>query len=275
MTIAPFSIATSDDVLDDLRRRLEMTRWPDAETPDDWSQGIPLDYMQRVHDYWLNEYDFRSREATLNRWPAFITQIDGLDIHFLHIRSPREDAKPLLMTHGWPGSVVEFQNVIGPLIDPDNHGALGELAFHVVCPSLPGFAFSGKPKTPGWGINKIAEAWNELMAQLGYSEYLAQGGDWGSIVTTAIGAQNLGQCQGIHITMPVVGPDPDTMNDLTEFETGVSSGLPVLPRPRLRLLQAAKHSPSNVGLRSCRLAHGASRVDSREVLSVDGLQWTT
>ena len=218
MTIAPFSIATSDDVLDDLRRRLEMTRWPDAETPDDWSQGIPLAYMQRVHDYWLNKYDFRSREATLNRWPAFITQIDGLDIHFLHIRSPREDAKPLLMTHGWPGSVVEFQNVIGPLIDPDNHGALGELAFHVVCPSLPGFAFSGKPKTPGWGINKIAEAWNELMAQLGYSEYLAQGGDWGSIVTTAIGAQNLGQCQGIHITMPVVGPDPDTMNDLTEFE---------------------------------------------------------
>ena len=178
MTIAPFSIATSDDVLEDLRRRLEMTRWPDAETLTIGRKGIPLAYMQRVQDYWLNKYDFRSREATLNRWPAFITQIDGLDIHFLHIRSPREDAKPLLMTHGWPGSVVEFQNVIGPLTDPDSHGAPGELAFHVVCPSLPGFAFSGKTKDARLGHQQDCRGLNELMAQLGYSEYLAQGGDW-------------------------------------------------------------------------------------------------
>ena len=203
MTIAPFSIATSDDVLDDLRRRLEMTRWPDAETPDDWSQGIPLAYMQRVHHYWLNEYDFRSREAALNRWPAFITQIDGLDIHFLHIRSPREDAKPLLMTHGWPGSIVEFQKVIGPLTDPAAHGGDAADAFHLVVPTLPGFGYSDKPTAPGWNINRIASAWDELMTRLGYDRYFAQGGDWGSIVTAAIGVQNKGHCQAIHMNMPI------------------------------------------------------------------------
>ncbi len=218
MSPRPFTIQTSDEALDDLRQRLERTRWPDAETPDDWSQGVPLTYMKQVHQYWLHQYDFRAREALLNQWPAFITEIEGLDIHFLHIRSPREDARPLLMTHGWPGSIVEFQKVIGPLTDPDTHGAADAEAFHLVCPSLPGFTFSGKPQTPGWGINKIAAAWDALMVSLGYDAYLAQGGDWGSIVTTAIGAQNLGHCQGIHITMPVVGPDPETMNDLTEFE---------------------------------------------------------
>ncbi|MGA1107334.1 MAG: epoxide hydrolase N-terminal domain-containing protein, partial [Pseudomonadales bacterium] len=136
MSPRPFTIQTSDEALADLRQRLERTRWPDAETPDDWSQGVPLTYMKQVHQYWLHQYDFRAREALLNQWPAFITEIEGLDIHFLHIRSPREDARPLLMTHGWPGSIVEFQKVIGPLTDPGAHGAADAEAFHLVCRSL-------------------------------------------------------------------------------------------------------------------------------------------
>jgi len=214
----PYTIAIADQQLDDLKTRLQLTRWPDKETPEDWTQGIPLAYMKEIHDYWLNEYDWRSREALLNTHPQFQLNVDDLDIHFIHVRSPVTNARPLLMTHGWPGSIVEFQKVIGPLTDPEKHGGSPDDAFHLVCPSLPGFGFSGKPTTPGWNIARIAAAWNVLMTQLGYEKYYAQGGDWGAIVTTEIGVQNLGNCQGIHITMPIVGPDPATMDSLTDEE---------------------------------------------------------
>ncbi|MBT7389740.1 MAG: epoxide hydrolase, partial [Gammaproteobacteria bacterium] len=204
--------------LTDLKLRLAMTRMPDAETPGDWSQGVPLAYMIEVKDYWEKSYHWPDRQTRLNRWPGFKTTLSEVDIHFLHIRSKHHDARPLLMTHGWPGSIVEFQKVIEALTDPCAHGGTAEQAFHLVCPTLPGFGFSGQPTQPGWGIEKIAEAWDELMLRLGYTQYLAQGGDWGAIVTTAIGVQNLGHCQGIHVTMPIVTPDPETMNDLTDAE---------------------------------------------------------
>ena len=216
--ISPFKIETPDAVIDDLKLRLGMTRWPDEETPDDWSQGIPLSYMKEIHQYWLHDYDWKTREGLLNKWDGFKTEVEGLGIHFLHIKSHIEGAKPLILTHGWPGSIVEFQKVIGPLTDPLAHGGSEEDAFHLVCPTLPGYGFSDKPDKPGWKIEKIATAWNTLMVNLGYEAYYAQGGDWGSLVTNAIGVQNLGNCQGIHLNMPIVPPDPETMDDLTEQE---------------------------------------------------------
>ena len=223
--IRPFTIDIPAQQIADLKTRLALTRWPDKETPDDWSQGIPLAYMQEIQDYWLHHYDWPARQTKLNVSPGFLTELDGLDIHFLHIRSPHANARPLLLTHGWPGSIVEFQKVIAPLTDPTQHGGSADDAFHLVCPTLPGFGFSGKPTTPGWDIAKIATAWNTLMVRLGYDHYLAQGGDWGAIVTSMIGAQNLGNCQGIHITMPIVPPDPETMNDLSELEKSTLAGL--------------------------------------------------
>jgi pimeloyl-ACP methyl ester carboxylesterase len=216
--VSPYIIETSDQELADLKLRLAMTRWPDKETPADWSQGIPLAYMKELKDYWESDYDWPDRVAKINQWPGYKTELQGLNIHFQHIRSNEANARPLLMTHGWPGSIIEFQKVIGPLTDPVNHGGKAEDAFHLVLPSLPGFGFSDKPLEPGWGIDKIAAAWDELMVRLGYSHYLAQGGDWGSIVTTAIAVQNQGHCQGIHVTMPMAAPDPDTMGDLSELE---------------------------------------------------------
>ncbi len=216
--ITPFEIDIPVEQLTDLKLRLAMTRMPDPETPNDWSQGVPLAYMIEVKDYWEKSYDWPDRQARLNRWPGFKTTLADVDIHFLHIRSQHDEARPLLMTHGWPGSIVEFQKVIAALTDPCAHGGTAEQAFHLVCPTLPGFGFSGQPTQPGWGIEKIAEAWDELMLRLGYNQYLAQGGDWGAIVTTAIGVQNLGHCRGIHVTMPIVTPDPETMNDLTDAE---------------------------------------------------------
>ena len=172
--ITPFQIAVDDKVLEDLKTRLAMTRFPDRETPSDWSQGIPLAYMQEVRQYWQEKYDWRERESRLNQWPGYKTEIDGLDIHFLHIPSKHSEAKPLLLTHGWPGSIVEFHKVIAPLTDPTAHGGEASDAFHLVIPSLPGFGFSGKPTTTGWGIDAIATAWNTLMVRLGYDQYLAQ-----------------------------------------------------------------------------------------------------
>jgi epoxide hydrolase len=222
--IKEFQIAVADTELADLRRRLEATRFPEAETPDDWSQGVPLTYATEIRDYWLNEYDWRKREAYHNRFPQFLTEIDGLDIHFIHARSSVSDARPLLITHGWPGSVVEFHKVIGPLSDPESHGGKASDAFHVICPSLPGYGFSGKPEKPGWGVEKIAEVWNKLMQRLGYDAYLAQGGDWGSAVTTAIGLQNLGQCQGLHLNMVSARPPKSALENPTEREQQALAG---------------------------------------------------
>ena len=216
--ITPFSIHLPDSELQDLRNRLANTRWPDAETPDDWSQGIPLAYVQEVCEYWRRDYDWRAREAELNRFPQYLTRIEDLDIHFIHMRSPVEDALPLVITHGWPGSVLEFVRVIGPLVDPENHGGNASDAFHVVCPSLPGFGFSGKPQQPGWKVEKIADAWALLMQRLGYTRYLAQGGDWGAAVTEALGRQDPDHCAGIHLNFVVSQPDPQDLESLTEIE---------------------------------------------------------
>ncbi len=216
--IQPFRIEASDQDLDDLRRRLRATRWPNAETVDDWSQGIPLAYVQEVCQHWAEKYDWRAREAKLNELPQFRATIDGLGIHFVHLRSPVPDAQPLVISHGWPGSIVEFTKVFGPLTDPAAHGGDPADAFHVVAPSLPGYGFSDKPTGTGWGIERIGRSFATLMAALGYDRYVAQGGDWGSMITASIVAQDPEHCSGIHMNMPVAMPDPATMNDLTATE---------------------------------------------------------
>ena len=216
--ISKSPIAISQQVLDDLNRRLEATRWPDSETTGDWQQGIPLHYVQSVCAYWRKEYDWRRMETKLNSFNPMQTTIDGVDIHFLHIRSPHKNALPLIMTHGWPGSIVEFHKVIGPLCDPCQHGGKAEDAFHIVCPSLPGYGFSGKPTEAGWGIKRIGQVWGQLMNRLGYGRYVAQGGDWGSLVTSSMGVTETDHCAAIHINMPIVAPDPDTMDSLTPVE---------------------------------------------------------
>lgn len=218
--IRPFTIELTETLIQDLRQRLTLTRWPEAETPDDWSQGIPLAYTREVVEYWQDQYDMQRLATRLNHYNNFVTEIDGLDIHFLHIRSERPDAKPLLLTHGWPGSVVEFLNVIEPLTNPEAPDAD---AYHVVIPSLPGFGFSGKPTTPGWGVQKIARVWATLMARLSYDKYLAQGGDWGAMVTSAIGAVDSDHCAGIHLNMVVAPPDPNA-EDLTAKELDALQG---------------------------------------------------
>ena len=216
--IKPFEIKISDQQINDLNTRLSLTRYPEKETVEDWSQGIPLAYVQEVAEYWKNEYNWRDREKRLNQFSQFTCEIMGLNIHFIHVKSKEASARPLIITHGWPGSIVEFQKVIAALTDPVAHGGKAEDAFHVVCPSLPGYGFSDKPTTAGWGADKIAEAWSELMQALGYSRYFAQGGDWGAIVTTYIGLQDAEHCGAIHLNMPMVPPDPDTMDNLTEQE---------------------------------------------------------
>lgn len=203
--IRPFRIAVPDSELADLRERLHRTRWPERECVPDWSQGIPLDYVQDLARYWADEYDWRAREARLNSFDQFVTEIDGLDIHFIHQRSANPDALPVLITHGWPGSVVEFAHVIGPL----------SRDFHLVCPSLPGFGFSGKPADTGWTVERIALAWDSLMKRLSYDRYGAQGGDWGAAVTTQIGrnaSSDSAGCVGIHLNMPIAVP----VGDMTE-----------------------------------------------------------
>ena len=212
LTVEPFRIAVPDDDLVDLRDRLHRTRWPERECVNDWSQGIPLAYTRELAGYWADVYDWRAREAALNRFDQFMTEIDGLDIHFIHQRSPHAHALPLIITHGWPGSIVEFHKVIEPLTDPTAHGGQAEDAFHVVCPSLPGYGFSGKPTSTGWDVGKVADAWETLMTRLGYDRYGAQGGDWGAAVTTTIG-HNLGHCIAIHVNMPIALPPAEGLDN--------------------------------------------------------------
>ena len=204
--ITPFRLSVPEAELTDLRARLERTRWPEKETVGDWSQGSPLERVQALCAYWRTAYDWRRCEARLNALGQFRTHIDGLDIHFLHLASPHPRAMPLLITHGWPGSVIEFLKVIGPLTDPPAYGGDPADAFHVIAPSLPGFGFSQKPSHTGWGVPRIAAAWVRLMERLGYDRWLAQGGDWGAAVTTAIGALRPAGCAAIHVNMPLVYP---------------------------------------------------------------------
>lgn len=214
----PFEVEFSEDAIADLRQRLSHTRWPEAETVDDWSQGIPLSYVQGLCAYWAEGYDFAAAQERLNAFPQFRLPVDGLGIHFIHARSPEPGAVPLVLTHGWPGSVIEFLDIIGPLTDPASHGGDPADAFHVVAPSLPGYGFSDKPASPGWKTPRIARAWAELMGALGYDRFGAQGGDWGAEVTNNLGRQFADRLVGIHVNMATVGPDPETMADLTAFE---------------------------------------------------------
>jgi pimeloyl-ACP methyl ester carboxylesterase len=216
--VTPFTIDVPQAELDDLADRLHRTRWAEAETVDDWSQGIPLSYTKELCEYWADEYDWRSREKALNRFPQFRTEVDGLGLHFLHLRSPHPEALPLVISHGWPGSIVEFHKVIEPLTDPTAHGGDAADAFHVVAPSLPGFGFSDKPSATGWGVNRIADAFSALMARLGYEHYGAQGGDWGAMITSAIGFRDAEHLAGIHLNMPIV--IPSVTDDITPTEQG-------------------------------------------------------
>jgi pimeloyl-ACP methyl ester carboxylesterase len=223
--VEPFRIEVPEAELDDLRARLNAARWPEEATVDDWSQGVPLEYMRELCAYWAAGYDWRATEASLNALPQFRTEIDGLGIHFLHVRSPHPGALPLVMTHGWPGSIVEFLKVIGPLTDPGARGDDSADAFHVVCPSLPGYGFSDKPQRPGWGVDRIAAAWTELMAGLGYERYGAQGSDWGTSITARIGQRDPEHVAGIHLTPPLAPPDPATFHDLTDGERAALASL--------------------------------------------------
>ncbi|NJC68318.1 epoxide hydrolase [Planosporangium thailandense] len=217
--LTPFTVRVAEDALDDLRQRLARARWPEPATVADWSQGVPLDWLRDLCGYWQRGYDWRRLESRLNALPQFTTELDGLDLHFVHLRSPQPDALPLIVTHGWPGSVVEFLDVLEPLTDPVAHGGDVADAFHVVCPSLPGFGFSAKPAEPGWGPERIARAWSVLMGRLGYGRFGAQGGDWGAMVTTSLAAQDPGRLVGIHLNMlPVAGRDRLATQDLTDFE---------------------------------------------------------
>ena len=206
--ITRFVLDVPQSAIDDLHRRLDAARWPDLETVSDWSQGVPQRKLHELVEYWRNDYDWRRLEQRLNNLGQFITEIEGVSIHFLHVRSPNPDAMPLILTHGWPGSIVEFLACTGPLSDPAAHGGDAGDAFHLVIPSLPGFGFSGKPIHAGWGVDKIADAWSVLMQRLNYSRYFAQGGDWGSAVTTAMGVRRPEGLAGIHLNFPFVLPDP-------------------------------------------------------------------
>jgi pimeloyl-ACP methyl ester carboxylesterase len=223
--VRPFTVEVPHEELDELRRRIQATRWPEAETVADESQGVRLATMQELARYWGTEYDFGRLEKRLNAFPQFITEIDGLDIHFIHVRSPHENALPLIITHGWPGSIIEMLNVIGPLSDPPAHGGDAEDAFDVVVPSMPGYGFSAKPTATGWDPVHIAEAWIELMRRLGYSRFVAQGGDWGAQITDVMGAKAPPELLGIHSNMPGTVP-PDVSKALTSNVLGTGDPAP-------------------------------------------------
>jgi pimeloyl-ACP methyl ester carboxylesterase len=199
--IRPFTIRTPEADIEELRQRIAETRWPEKELVSDHSQGVQLATIQELARYWVSDYDWRACEARLNSLPQFMTEIDGLDIHFIHVRSPHEDALPVIITHGWPGSVIELLKVIDPLTNPTAHGGSAADAFHVVIPSMPGYGYSGKPNATGWGPERIASTWVELMKRLGYSRFVAQGGDWGAIVTDFMGVQAPPELLGMHTNM--------------------------------------------------------------------------
>ncbi len=219
VNITPFTIAVPDADIEDLHRRLAQTRWPDQVAGTDWRYGADTNYMKGLCDYWANGFDWRAQEAAINRFDQFVTEIDGHDIHFIHARSKHADATPILISHGWPGTIVEFLKIIEPLIDPEAHGGSPEDAFHVVCPSLPGYGFSSTTRRERIDTVVIAEMFAELMARLGYPKYIAQGGDWGAIITSNIGIVDADHLLGIHVNMPFGFPATEDPNEgLSEAE---------------------------------------------------------
>ena len=221
--IRPFSVDFPEEALADLRRRLAQTRLPDRETVADHSQGVPLKTVEQLLRYWQTNYNWRKVEARINAVPNFITEIDGVDIHFIHARSKHENALPLIVTHGWPGSVIEQLKIIEPLTNPTAHGGSESDAFHLVIPSIPGYGFSGKPTTTGWGPERIASAWITLVRRLGYEHFVAQGGDWGAVITDVIGVQSPPELLGIHTNMP--GAVPADINQASLAGASAPSGL--------------------------------------------------
>ena len=229
--IRPFHVDVAEEELTDLRRRIAATRWPEKETVADESQGVPLAMTQELARYWATEYDWRRCEEKLNALPQFITEIDGLDIHFIHVRSTHEDALPLVVNHGWPGSIIEQLKIIDPLTDPTAHGASAADAFHLVIPSMPGYGFSGKPTSTGWGPERMGRAWAELMTRLGYTHYVAQGGDWGAFVVDQMGLQAPAGLLAIHTNMPATVPAD--VDEASLAGDPPPSGLSAEERPRL------------------------------------------
>lgn len=205
-SIRPFHVNIPEAAIADLRQRVQATRWPEKETVTDQTQGVQLEKIQKLVTYWGNGYDWRKAEAKLNALPQFMTKIDGLDIHFIHVRSKNPNALPLIITHGWPGSVFELLKIIGPLTDPEAYGGRAQDAFDVIIPSMPGYGFSEKPKTAGWGPDRIASAWDVLMKRLGFTHYVSQGGDWGSVIADAMARQQPKGLLGIHVNMPATVP---------------------------------------------------------------------
>lgn len=218
MSVRPFTLAIEQSQLDDLKQRLLATRWPEKELVDDWSQGAPLARVRALCDYWAQDYDWRRCEKRLNELGQYVAQVDDMEVHFLHIRSPHENAMPLLLTHGWPGSIVEFLDVIAPLTRPEQYGGSADQAFHLIIPSIPGYGFSSKPKRSGFGVDAIAGLWIKLMAMLGYETWVAQGGDWGSSITTAIGKIRPKGCLGIHLNFMLAFPNEAQMQSLSPKE---------------------------------------------------------
>jgi pimeloyl-ACP methyl ester carboxylesterase len=235
--IRPFQVNVPEAELVELRRRINATKWPERETAADSSQGVQLATTQKLARYWGTEYDWRKCEAKLKALPHFITEIDGLDIHFIHVRSKHENALPLIITHGWPGSVIEQLKIIDPLTNPTAHGASASDAFHLVIPSMPGYGFSGKPTTPGWGPERIARAWAVLMARLGYTQYVAQGGDWGALIVDMMGVQAPPGLLGIHTNMAGVLPP--------EIDKAALAGAPRHPTFRPTRRRPMTSSPSS------------------------------
>jgi pimeloyl-ACP methyl ester carboxylesterase len=221
--IRPFRIEVPQAELDDLHDRLARARWPEALPGDGWGRGVPLAYLKELAGYWADDYDWRRHEAGLNELPQFTTEVDGQTIHFLHVRSPEPDATPLIVVHGWPGSVAEFLRIFGPLTDPRSHGGDPADAFHVVAPTIPGYGFSGPTRDGGWTVSRIAEAFGELMGRLGYERYGAHGGDWGAMISRELGRAHPGHVAAVHVTMlpsavPTAEPDPEELAKLTDAE---------------------------------------------------------
>jgi pimeloyl-ACP methyl ester carboxylesterase len=234
--IRPFRIAIPQADLDDLHERLARTRWPDELPGVGWSYGVPLDYLRGLVAHWRNGYDWRAWEATLNAYPQFTTTIDGQNIHFLHVRSSEPDALPLILTHGWPGSIVEFLDIIGPLTDPRGHGSDPADAFHLVIPSLPGYGFSGPTRDTGWTTNRIATAWAALMRRLGYERYGAQGGDWGALVSPAVGRVDPDHVTGVHVNAATIGFIPFGPGDFGAVDQDQLAGFTAAEKVRLERL---------------------------------------
>jgi pimeloyl-ACP methyl ester carboxylesterase len=243
-SIRPFQVSVPEAELVELRRRINTTRWPDRETVTDTSQGVQLATIQKVARYWATDYDWRKLEAKLNALPQFMTEIDGVDIHFVHVRSKHDNALPVILTHGWPGSIIELLKIIDPLTNPTAHGGSAADAFHVVIPSMPGYGFSGRPTTTGWDTARIARAWVELMKRLGYAQFVAQGGDWGALVVDVMAMQAPPELLGIHTNMPAVFP--------AEIDKAARAGEP----PPAELSAEERHAYEQLAFFYTRVAYG-------------------